>query len=289
MKRGVVAALAALMWLSACGGGGGSLPTGPEPTAPSDGEGPVDLPGDPVNPDPGNPGNPGNPPPPPPTDGGNPTDPQTPTAPPSLWPLSAGSTWKYQIQDEQLGNFTKTVTVVGREDVPGMSPAMPAVRVHSIQTRDQVGEVYEEESWQLELSNGLVVRLREQDFKDRAQNPNPIRVKRWTTIGTNRPAAIIKSLSKEPAAGWQHTDTVNEVERIGNEPEEVKARTFQWKVVGVESVTVPAGTFPNALKVIRTKQGKELKDRTYWLVPGIGKVKEDGERLELLESYDVKK
>jgi hypothetical protein len=40
---------------------------------------------------------------------------------------------------------------------------------------------------------------------------------------------------------------------------------------------------------VRTKQGKEAKDRTYWLVPGIGKVKEDGERLELLQSFDVKK
>jgi hypothetical protein len=286
MKRAVVAALAAVMWLSGCGQT--SLPTDPEqPAAPGEGEGPIDLPAPPVD----NPGNP-NTPNPPPTDGNpdNPKDPATPTAPPSLWPLSAGSSWTYRIEDETLGIFTKTVRVVGAEDVPGMNPTMKAMRVHSIQTRDTVGEVYEEESWQVELTNGLVVRLREQDFKDRAQYPNPFRIRRWVALGTtNKPAAIMKSLSKELGAGWQHTDTITEVTRIGNEPEEFKDRTFQWRVVGVESVTVPAGTFPNALKVVRTKQGKEAKDRTYWLVPGIGKVKEDGERLELLQSFDVKK
>jgi hypothetical protein len=56
-----------------------------------------------------------------------------------------------------------------------------------------------------------------------------------------------------------------------------------------ETVTVPAGTFNNALKVQRERPDKEDSARTYWLVPGIGKVKEDGERLEELVSYDVKK
>jgi hypothetical protein len=263
-----VAALAAVLWLAGCGGGGGSLPTDSKegPTPPDTG-GPA-LPGDPVEPTPSSP-------------------PQPP--PPGLWPLTTGSTWTYQIRDETLGDFKKTVTVLGASDVPELSPPTRAVLVHSVQLRNGMNEVYEEESWQLELTNGLVVRLREQDYRDRDQNPTPIRVTRWLTPGTHQAAAIMKSLSREQPVDWQHTDTLTEVTRIGGEPEESKEHTFLWKVVGMESVTVPAGTFPNALKVVRTRQGKELKERTYWLVPGVGKVKEEGERAELLESYDVKK
>ena len=51
-----------------------------------------------------------------------------------------------------------------------------------------------------------------------------------------------------------------------------KDRTYVWRVLAVnETVTVPAGTFNNAIKVQRDRPDKEGKERFYWLVPGIGK------------------
>ena len=58
-------------------------------------------------------------------------------------------------------------------------------------------------------------------------------------------------------------------------------------VVGV-TVTVPAGTFTNAIQVRRERTDKPDYLRRYWLVPGVGKVREEGERTEELSSYDIK-
>ncbi len=56
---------------------------------------------------------------------------------------------------------------------------------------------------------------------------------------------------------------------------EEKEQTYVWRVLAVnETVTVPAGTFTNAIRIERDRPDKEGKLRTYWLVPGIGKVKE---------------
>ncbi|XXF75902.1 hypothetical protein P2318_22965 [Myxococcaceae bacterium GXIMD 01537] len=278
MKRGLGAALAAMLWLSGCGGG--SLPPTGEPPPGTDG--PVDLPGTPVVPDPNNPSN-------------NP-DPNQPTAPPSLWPLTPGSTWTYQIEDPALGRFTKTVRVEGPSDVPQTNPAMRAVLVSSRQerTRNGVSELYVERSWQLELTEGFVVRLREEDFQGTSDSDlTSLRFTRWATPG-GTPAAIMKSLSADKPAAWKHTDVITEVTTLTGDPNpEVKGRTYVWVVEKVnDTVTVPAGTFTNATKLVRTrldKEGNPSKERTYWLVPGVGKVREEGERTELLQSYDVKK
>lgn len=260
MRRRWVAALVAGMWLVGCGGK--SLPSGANDNT----DGTTGLPGTPA-------------------DSGTPGDGKDPQAQaPTLWPLTQGSSWTYKVTDPALGNIDKTVVVEGPGTMPGMDPSMRVVLVHSTQLRQVSGaqEVYEERSWQVELTNGLVVRLREDDSTNGVQTTTT----RWT------PTAIMKSLAREQQVGWTHTDTTTEVERVGKEAETSKERTYKWQLVAVESVTVPAGTFPNALKLVRTKIGKDGQDkseRTYWLVPGVGKVKEDGERLEELQAYDVKK
>jgi hypothetical protein len=240
MKRVILAALAAVVWLSGCGGSGGSLPTGDGPT-PSNPE----LPGTPVQP--------------------------SPEAPVSLWPLTTGSQWTYKITDPTRGIFDKTVEVMGPQAVPETSNT--AILVRSVQPH------LEEHSWQLELQNGTVVRLREEDLKAGAI----IRVTTWSP-------ATVKSLAQVQEQGWSYSSTIRELTREDSGLVVEKEQTYVWRVLAVnETVTVPAGTFTNAIKVQRDRPDKTGKERTYWLVPGIGKVKEDGERLEELVSHDVKK
>jgi hypothetical protein len=242
MKRAVLGALTAVVWLVGCGGGG-SLPTNPGGQTPSTPE----LPGTPSQP------------------------PDKPTGSLSLWPLTTGSTWTYRITDPMKGIFDKNVEVLGPQTVPGTS--MTATLVSSVQPH------LEEHSWQLELQNGVVVRLREEDLKAGAV----VRVTTWSP-------ATVKSLAQAQQEGWSYTSTIRELTRMDDGTVDEKDRTYVWRVLAVnETVTVPAGTFNNAIKVQRDRPDKEGKERVYWLVPGIGKVKEDGERLEELVSHDVKK
>lgn len=241
MKRAIVAAVAAVVWLGGCGSGG-SLPTGKSDT--SNPQLP-DAPAQQVDP--------------------------KPDAAPSLWPLTAGSTWTYRITDPQKGIFTKQVEVIGPQPVPDTN--MTATAVRSMQP------YLEELSWQVELQSGLVVRVREEDRKDGAV----ARVTTWTP-------ATVKSLAQPQPQGWSYSSSIRETVRQDDGSVEEKDQTYVWRVVAEnETVVVPAGTFTNAIKVQRDRPDKTGKERIYWLVPGVGKVKEDGERLEELSSYDVKK
>jgi hypothetical protein len=254
--------------LVACGGGG-SLPTGSDPGAPTTNpDGTVDLPGNPVDPN----------------TGGGGTKPDQPAEYTSSWPLTQGSTWTYRIDDPTHGVFNKVVTIHGAETVPGTT--MTGIKVHSRQDRSATtGMIYEENSWQLELTNGQVVRLREEDITDGSL----VKVVTWSP-------AMMKSLASAPASvPWEHQDRVRELITYSAGGTEGKEPVYVWKVLEKDvTVTTPAGTFTNAIKVQRDKlnksgEVKEEKQRTYWLVPGVGKVREEGERLEELTSYDVKK
>ncbi|NOK06022.1 MULTISPECIES: hypothetical protein [Myxococcus] len=260
MRRSGLAVFAA-GWLVACGGN--SLPAG-DSQDPTPGGG---LPGEPVVP--GGPDGQGN--------GEEPTGSQ------SLWPLTAGSTWTYDIQDPVEGNFQKRVTVMGPGEVPGQ-PGINAVQVHSRQDRVRNDTLYEEYSWQVELTNGLVVRLREDDYR----NGQQVRSTTWSP-------ATVKSVASVPdALPWTYKSDVLEYITLGDGSKDQKDPTYIWKVLesGV-TVTTRAGTFTNAVKIQRDKvnnngEVKQNKTRFYWLVPGIGKVREEGERTEDLAAYDIK-
>jgi hypothetical protein len=262
MKRRWVAALAAGWMMVACGGGGGSLPPGDGQQPPPTGN----VPGDVVDPD------------------KNP-DTNNPQKPTTLWPLTTGSTWVYDISNDRVnGEFKKTVTVLGPREVPGAQDGMRAVLVHSRQDRTVTG-LYEEYSYQLELTNGLVVRVREDDHKDGAQ----IRSTTWSP-------ATVKSLARAPESlPWSHQSAVQEFTTLGDGTKEETDPTYRWRVVekGL-TVTVKAGTFTDVIKVQRDKlndagEVKEDKVRYYWLAPGVGKIREEGERTEELSAYDIKK
>lgn len=267
MTRRWMAALAAGWMLVACGGN--SLPPGDTQDPPDD-----VLPGDPVDP--------GDPP-----DNGDNGDDEQPAASTSLWPLTTGSTWVYAItNDGPNGNYQKTVTVVGPREVPELRPAMNAVLVHSRQDRTAIGIVYEEYSYQLELTDGTVVRLREEDFKDGEK----VRTTTW------KPATV-KSLARIPESlPWKSTNGVQELTVMGDGSEEESDPTYEWRVLETGlTMTTSAGTFTNVVKVQRDKlndrgEVKLDKVRYYWLAPGVGKIREESEeRTEELISFDIKK
>lgn len=194
----------------------------------------------------------------------------------SLWPLTVDSSWRYRITEEgQPGPTTKTVRVLRAEKAPGTD--VMAVVVESEQPH------LTERSWQVER-DGLTYRLREEDYR----GGQFVRRTTWAP-------ATVKSLADATAAGlgWTHEAKVTETTfYAADNVEEQQDRTYVWKVLGVnETVTVPAGTFTHALKVQRhriNELGEPKKERTYWLVPGVGKVREEGERTEELEEYEVK-
>ena len=273
MTRRWVAALAAGWVLVACGGGG-SLPPGPgdqtQDPPMTNPDGSIDLPGDPVPPGDDPPGNPGEDPP---------AKPATP------WPLTTGSSWVYDIDDGPNGKYRKYVTVVGEQEVPDTQGKMKGMLVHSRQDRTLSGVVYEEYSWQVELTNGLVVRLREEDHKD----GDRVRTTTWSP-------ATVKSLARVPESlPWSYQSAVQELTVLGDGSKENTDPTYNWRVVekGL-TVTVKAGTFTDVIKVQRDKlndrgEVKEDKVKYYWLAPGVGKIREEGERIEELVHYDVKK
>ncbi len=253
MKRWSVIALVAVSCWVGCGEGG-SLPGGNSQQPMTNPDGTVPLPDVPTGQPPNEQG-----------------DPDKPLPFTSLWPLTQGSSWRYRITDPAKGVFEKQVKVLGPQTVPQTS--MTATAVLSTQPNK------EEMSWQVER-NGVVVRLREEDRKDGA-----------VTQSTTWSPATVKSLAAAQAKGWNYTSDIRELTVFADNSTEDKDKTYIWTVVAVdETVTVPAGTFTNVLRLERRRGDKDKPgdNRTYWLAPGVGKVKEDGERLEELVSYEVK-
>ena len=211
---------------------------------------------------PGNPNpKPGQELPPPGDDGGGETD-------TSLYPLTVGSSWTYRITDD-VSVFEKELEVVERGTVPNGS-GVTGVRVHSTQPH------LTEDSWMVER-DGLIFRVWEEDFRDGAL----LRTTSWSP-------AILKSVAVAPGDDWAESFTSEETVEFPAGDVQVDEKTYVWRVAGVEEVTVPAGTFSHAVKIERVRPDKPEKLRTYWLVEGVGKVKETGERLEELLHYDVR-
>ena len=194
------------------------------------------------------------------------------TAQGNLWPLTPGSSWTYRITDPADGPSSKEVSVQGTTQVPGTS--VSAISVVSVQPH------IEERSWQT-VAEGKVLRLREEDRKA----GEVVRVITW------EPSLMMKALAEAKPAGWTETVTLVENERDETTGALIeKEKVYAWAVEALgESISTPAGTFSNAIRLLRTRPDKaDWEPRTYWLVPGVGKVREEGERTEELVRYDVK-
>ncbi len=187
----------------------------------------------------------------------------------TLWPLIEGSRWVYRIESDTDGIFQKEVTVRGEEDIPGTNGGRGIV-VTSVQPER------EERSWQV-FSNGVALRLREEDLRLGQLD----QVMTWTP-------AVTKSLGAIVAPGFVHEEDVRELVRsAAGDVMDDKQKSFRWVVEAVESISTPAGDFPEALRVRRVRTDKPEWERLYWLVPGVGKVREEGPRTEILVEYVI--
>jgi hypothetical protein len=206
-------------------------------------------------------------------DGGGPgplSDASTPMGP--LLPLKEGNRWTYQVTGGE-GVSTKVTTVGALEPVGGTGP-FAATMAHRVVTRK--GELDETVSWQ-NVEGDKVVRYREQAFGAMSKQlsleehwePAKLRVD-WT------PAHLV--------AGARWMEPYKETKTTPGMPPETRSLVDQWVVDGVDvAVKVPAGEF-RAIVLIKTGGSSQ---KTYWFVPGVGKVKETGGQMEELVEYQV--
>lgn len=208
-------------------------------------------------------------------DGGTP-DPQSdastalPTGP--LLPLKEGHRWTYRVTGGE-GVSTKITTVGALEPVGGSGP-FATTMAHRVVTRK--GDVDETISWQ-KLEGDKVVRYREQAFGAMSKQlsleehwePAKLRVD-WS------PAHLVKG------ARWM--EPYMETKTTPGQPPETRSLVDQWVVDGVDvPVKVPAGEF-RAVVLIKTGATSQ---KTYWFVPGVGKVKETGGQMEELVEFQA--
>jgi hypothetical protein len=184
----------------------------------------------------------------------------------NLAPLATGASWRYRVTDPlRDAPFEKTVQVVGPQQVPG-STASAILVVDTEPTQEERG-------WLVE-KDGFVLRAREEDRKAGLL----VRTTTWS------PAAP-KTLSASAPVGSVYEATVLEHEEHADGTFTEKDQTYRFTVIAKDvQVTVPAGTF-TCLQVARVRLDKVGSDRTYWLAPDVGKVREEGERTEELVAY----
>jgi hypothetical protein len=197
------------------------------------------------------------------------TDNTPPPGQKTLAPLGTGARWTYRVTDPlRDAPFEKVVEVVGPQQVPESS-ATAILVVDREPTQ-------EERAWLVER-DGLVLRAREEDWKAGAL----VRKTMWTPDAP-------KTLAADAPLGWTYRATVSESEwRASDGVTAVKDQIYEFTVVGTDvQVTVPAGTF-TCLKVTRVRLDKPGSDRTYWLAPDVGKVREEGERTEELVQFSA--
>jgi hypothetical protein len=203
------------------------------------------------------------------TDGGGSGSCQRPTG--ALLPWTVGNNWTYKVtQDGIITQKVTTIEAVEPVDGTGPNAAKMANRVVT-----KKGVMDQTISWQAP-DGDKVVRYREQSFG--ATTGKLELEEHWDPYklhidGTAEHMVLQKS--------WVETYQETKL-HVGGQPSTARSMDA-WQVVAeCETVQVLDNTW-KALKV--TKFGGDLK--TYWYVPGVGKVKETGGQTEELVKYEV--
>lgn len=254
--------MVALCGAFACGGDDPPAWLGPDAAVPLDASAPLDAAGEPT-------GRVG--------DAGVPkvdstlADASAPAKTPTLLPWAEGNSWTYRVTGD--GEQSTKVTTVGALEPIGVGPNAQKL-AHKVITRK--GAMDETISWQA-VEGERVLRYREQSFSkatgalqlDEHWQPGKLRVD-WSAAHT--------------AAGASWVETYSETKLPVDDVASTATATDTWMVDAVnQPVTVPAGTFT---AIVLIKAG-EASLKTYWFVPGVGKVKETGGQTEELVSYQV--
>jgi hypothetical protein len=187
-----------------------------------------------------------------------------------LLPWKVGNSWTYRVTGDETSD--KVTTIESEEKVGGSGPHAD-VTAFKVVTQKGADKTV---SWQARVGD-RVIRYREQAFHASTQELEA--EEHWD------PAKLhIDESAEHTMDGATWVEAYQETKLpVDKEPSTEEERD-SWTVDGVEQVvTVPAGTF--SAIVLRKAGGSTLK--TYWYVPGVGKVKETGGQTEELVEYDV--
>jgi hypothetical protein len=188
----------------------------------------------------------------------------------TLQPLAVGSSWTYRSSKADGSQpDEKTTTVVRREEVNGIDAA-----VFETRRGDKVSQV-----WLGEL-DGRILRLREE-----TREPNvPPELRRFEP-GSLRTPATLDGIRVGQVLPSEYVEIF--LFEDGEERFRV-SRAPVWKVEAVgEEVETPAGRF-GAIRLLRTGNDDDgTSEKRIWYAPGVGKVREQGARLEELIRYQI--
>jgi hypothetical protein len=185
-------------------------------------------------------------------------------------PMIVGASWTYDTSDQGGPVVRKATTIQALEDVGDRKKGTLAFRIRTEKVNGYVV------SWQEDRCTEIT-RHREQSF-DAA---GALQSDQFYVPGKLR----IDEVAAHVALGARWTTEYTEVEVSPSTGTTTVSKQETWLVdATAETVTVPAGTF-TALKLRKMTSGQA--DKRYWFAPGVGKVKEEGEQVELLTAYTI--
>lgn len=196
-----------------------------------------------------------------------------------LLPWAVGNSWTYRVTEDGTVT-TKRTTVGALEPVGGSGPNKDKmanlVTTHKDDTGDGV-DLDETRSWQA-LEGERVVRYREQSF---SRSTKDLELEEfWDPHKLHVDSSAARVAVN---ATWLESYKENKLP-VGSQPTYDITTNDRWIVDGVESVTVPAGTFD---AVVLRKVSGSSAEKKYWYAPNVGKVKETGGQTEELTEYQV--
>jgi hypothetical protein len=190
----------------------------------------------------------------------------------SLLPFKEGNRWTYRVAGG-TGMSMKVTTVGPLEKVGGMGPNKDkmAFKVTTMKGSDKTV------SWQA-VEGTSVLRYREVAYS--AMTGMAELEEHWVPSKLH-----IHSAPEFKKAGHKWVEMYQETKTMTGMAPVTDTAADNWSVDGVDvSVTVPAGTFKAVVFVKASPSGQ----KTYWYVPGVGKVKETGGQTEELASFEIK-
>jgi len=187
-----------------------------------------------------------------------------------LLPWRVGNQWTYKVTQD--GEVSQKVTTIEAVEAVGGTGPNAARMANRVVTRK--GPTDQTISWQMSEGD-KVLRFREQSFG--AQTGELQLEEHWDPYKLH-----IDGTAEHMVAQKTWVETYRET-KLPTDGQPVTGTAMDaWRVVAeCETVQVLDNTW-NALKV--TKTGGDLK--TYWYVPGVGKVKETGGQTEELVMFE---
>jgi len=191
-----------------------------------------------------------------------------------MLPWKTGNRWTYLVNDEGIVSMKET-TIGAMEPVGGTGPNKD---VQAFKVVTAKGVMDQTISWQAPMGDS-VIRYREQSFS--ASTGELELEEHWDPYKLH-----IDGTAAHRVGGVTWLMVYQETKLpVGGTPETHEAHD-RWTILSAcESVTVPAGTFTAVYIQKVSATGGSAK--TYWYVPGVGKVKESGGQLEELVSYSL--